>query len=179
MRHYVKNQDVLRVAARRTTWRWVQLVTALQVDRECNETTALRAVKRAVGAGLLVRHDGAYQVAEDATRLLDKPYRYRRLDRRRLLQIIAERPAWAYSDLIMEVCAQLGTTENTIKRSVRYGRDFGYIERLPHGGWAVTPHCRELLAMWGRLEGAEGFRFATYLSGHPKRGFKRWEDHME
>ena len=171
---YVGNADVVRIAKQRPVWCWSHLEEAIRQDRHCHTSTALRAIKRAVRAGLIVHQGTAYQVAETADELLTAPYCYRRIDRRRFLQIMAEHPTWTHTHLMDEVCTRLDTTETTVAKSFRYGRDFGYITRLPDGQWALTPHCRDLLAKWGRLEGAEGFRFATYLSGHPKRGFKRW-----
>jgi hypothetical protein len=147
---------------------------AVRADRGCCESTATRAIKRAVRAGLLVRDSGTYQVAEHADGLLKTPSVYHRLNRHAFLLIMAERRAWGYTELMHEICIRLDTTETSAIRSFRYGRDFGYIRRTGDYRWALTPLCRQQLSMWGRLEGAEGFRFATYLSGHPKRGFQRW-----
>jgi hypothetical protein len=176
---YVAGTDVVRIARQRPMWRWTQLEAAIRRDRGCHPSTSQRAIKRAVRAGLVIHYDGAYQVAEDADVVLAVPYCYRRIDRRALLLIMGERRAWPYTDLVEEACIRLDATEPTVARSLRYGRDFGYIRRTGDYRWALTPLCRQLLANWGRLEGAEGFRFATYLSGHPKRGFRRWASHPE
>ena len=69
--------------------------------------------------------------------------------------------------------SRLGAAETTVRTSVKYARDFGYLERRD-AGWSVTARCHDQLACYGRLEGAEGFRFAAFLSGHPKRAFHRW-----
>jgi hypothetical protein len=90
-----------------------------------------------------------------------------------MLLILAERDAWTYTTMIHELCERLPAAETTVRTSLRYARDFGYVIRSGEG-WALTALCREQLALYGRLEGAEGFRFATFLSGHPKRGFARW-----
>jgi hypothetical protein len=174
MRGYVSDKDTIRVARQRAVWRWTDLQHAIRVDRGCSEATAQRAIKRAAHAGLLLHHETSYQVTEDADRLLEAPYAYHRLDRHAFLLIMAERRAWAYTELMHEVCVRLDTTEASVIRSFRYGRDFGYIRRTTDHRWALTRLCRQQLAMWGRLEGAEGFRFAAFLSGHPKRGFTRW-----
>jgi hypothetical protein len=174
MRGYVSDKDTIRVARQRLAWRWTDLQHAIRVDRECSEATAQRAIKRAVHAGLLLHHDATYQVADNADVLLEAPYAYHRLDRHAFLLVMAERRAWGYTELMHEVCVRLDTTEASVIRSFRYGRDFGYIRRTDDHRWALTQLGREQLAMWGRLEGAEGFRFAAFLSGHPRRGFTRW-----
>jgi hypothetical protein len=173
---YVSDRDILRVAGQRAVWTWSELERAIRVAKRCSTSTAQRAIRRATRAGILTRHGAWYQLTENADRLFAAPYCYRRVDRRAFLSIMAEREAWQYTDLMDEVCVRLDTTETSIMRSFRYGRQFGYIERTADRRWALTPLCRQQLALWGRLEGAEGFRFATYLSGHPKRGFKRWSD---
>ncbi len=75
--------------------------------------------------------------------------------------------------MLRELCHRLASAETTVRHSLRYARDFGYLERSSRS-WALTALCREQLRHYGRLEGAEGFRFATFLSGQPKRGFARW-----
>ena len=174
MRGYVAESDVVRIARERQVWRWSQLSEAIRGDKGCCESTATRAIKRAVRSGLLLHHNGGYQVASTADELLDAPYCYRRLDRKRLLEIMTERPNWGHTELMDEVCVRLNTSETTVATSLRYGQAFGYIRRRGDYTWALTRLGREQLAMWGRLEGEEGFRFATFLSGHPKRGLARW-----
>lgn len=90
-----------------------------------------------------------------------------------MLLILAERDAWTYTIMLRELCDRLGAAETTVRHSLGYACDFGYLERSSRG-WALTAQCREQLRRYGRLEGAEGFRFATFLSGQPKRGFARW-----
>ena len=92
-----------RQIAGKKTWRWTDLQHAIRVDRGCSEATAQRAIKRAAHAGLLLHHDTSYQVTEDADRLLEAPYAYHRLDRHAFLLIMAERRAWAYTELMHEV----------------------------------------------------------------------------
>lgn len=174
MRGYVGEADVVRVANDRPVWRWSQLCEAIRDEKGCCESTASRAIKRAVRSGLLIRNEGGYQVAATADELLEAPYCYRRLDRKRLLEILAERRAWGHGELMDAVCVRLNTSETTVATSLRYGRAFGYIRRRGDYTWTLTQLGRDQLAMWGRLEGEEGFRFATFLSGHPKRGLARW-----
>ena len=174
MRGYVAESDVVRVARERPVWRWSQLSEAIRGDKGCCESTAMRAIKRAVRSGLLIHNDGGYQLASTADELLQAPYCYRRLNRKRLLEILAERRSWGHSELMDEVCVRLNTSESTVATSLRYGRAFGYIRHRGDYTWALTRLGREQLALWGRLEGEEGFRFATFLSGHPKRGLARW-----
>lgn len=101
------------------------------------------------------------------------PSSYRRLDRRELLTALSEREAWPYTMMLSELRQRFGVAETTLRTSLTYAREYGYLQRV-EAGWALTPQCRQQLARYGQLEGAEGFRFAAYLSGHPKRGLRRY-----
>src|SRR5438309_8162956 len=113
MRGYVGESDVVRVARGRPVWRWSQLSEAIRRDKGCCESTATRAIKRAVRSGLLIHDNGGYQIASTADEMLEAPYCYRRLDRKRLLEILAERRAWGHGELMDEICVRLNTSEST------------------------------------------------------------------
>jgi hypothetical protein len=69
-----------------------------------------------------------------------------------------------------EACRRLDATEATIKKSLRQGVEYGYLNRSP-SRWSVTPLGRQQLAAWGRLVGVDGFFFASYITGW--RQYKR------
>jgi len=97
-----------------------------------------------------------------------------RLNRLHMLEILAERDHWRYTILLAELCQRLDAAPTTVRNSLRYAQDFRYIQRKGTQ-WSLTSAARHQLAHYGRLEGAEGFRFATFISGQPKRGFTRWQ----
>jgi hypothetical protein len=172
MKRSFTDDQFLAVARRSQAWRFTQLHDALTAEFDCCPSTAQRAINRAVRFGLLIKLRGVYQLADDST-LAASNASYRRLDRRELLCALAERPAWRYTDMLAALRTRLGASESTIRTSLKYAQDFGYLERRSDG-WALTDQCRRQLSMYGRLEGAEGFQFATFTSGQPKRGFHRW-----
>jgi hypothetical protein len=153
-------------------WRWTQLHDTIVEKTGCCPSTARRAISRGVQFGLLHKHDGTYQAAsspaEEAT-----GHHYQRLDRHQMLQVLAEREVWPYTVMLATLRTRLGAAESTVRTSVGYARAFRYLEKV-EGGWALTQTARDQLAHYGRLRGAEGFRFAAFLSGQPKRGFDRW-----
>jgi DeoR/GlpR family transcriptional regulator of sugar metabolism len=172
MRQVVTDVQVVAIARTSQAWRWTQLHDAIMEQTGCCPSTARRSINRAVQFGLLQRVRGTYQAAGTAGTSDTQPC-YRRLDRHQLLQVLAERDTWPYTAMLAELRQRLGAAETTVRTSVGYALDFGYLVRA-EGGWALTQQARHQLARYGRLEGAEGFRFAAFLSGQPKRGFDRW-----
>jgi hypothetical protein len=77
--------------------------------------------------------------------------------------------------MLADLCHGLGAAESTVRTSLGYAREFGYLVKRD-GRWQLSEQCQSLLADYGRLEGADGFRFAAFLSGQPKRAFNRWSD---
>jgi hypothetical protein len=172
MKRAVTDAEVVEIARTSQAWRWTQLHDAIIEQTGCCPSTARRAINRAAQFGLLQRVRGTYQATATTATSHAQPC-YRRLDRHQLLQVLAERSTWPYTAMLIELRHRLGAAETTTRTSVGYARDFGYLVRV-EGGWALTQLARDQLAGYGRLEGAEGFRFAAFLSGQPKRGFHRW-----
>jgi predicted transcriptional regulator len=172
MKRSMTDQQLIEIIAQSRAWRYTQLLTEIAIQTKCSEATAQRMLKRGLTLGFIEKRRGTYQLRDR-----DAPpteYRYHTLDRLAMLRIIGERRAWAYTELFDELTKRLGVARSSARTSFRYGRDFGYIHRVAQG-WALTLSAREQLERYGQLEGAEGFRFATYLSGQPKRGFRRWD----
>jgi hypothetical protein len=173
MRTTVPNTTLHLVANQRNVWRWTELHDALTKETGCSSSTARRAINRGLAQGLLSRRDGTYSCATPPPGVA--PPQYRRLDRLEMLTILATRPKWRYGEMLHELAENLGAAETTVRASLGYARQFGYLVPT-EPGWQLTKHCRHLLAAYGRLEGSEGFRFATFLGGHPRRGIARWSD---
>jgi len=172
MKRVITDDQFAAVAAESEAWRWTQLCDALVERFDCCPSTARRMINRAVSLGLVMTRDGSYHATPDTGTTVAKR-QYRRVDRRALLTVLLERPSWRWEEMMGELRSRLGAAETTVRTSVKYARDFGYLERRD-AGWSVTARCHDQLACYGRLEGAEGFRFAAFLSGHPKRAFHRW-----
>ncbi len=171
MRQVVTDDQVVEIARTSQAWRWTQLHDAIIEQTGCCPSTARRSINRAVQFGLLQRLRGTYQAttADNA----DVQPGYRQLDRHHMLLVLAERDAWPYTAMLGELRQRLGAAETTVRTSLGYARDFNYLVRAERG-WTLTQTARDQLTRYGRLEGAEGFRFAAFLSGQPKRGFHRW-----
>lgn len=172
MKRAMTDDQVVQIARTSQAWRWTQLHDAIIEQTGCCPSTARRAINRVVQFGLLRRVRGTYQATPTTATSHAHPG-YRQLDRHQMLQVLAERDTWPYTTMLGELRQRLGAAETTVRTSVGYARDFGYLVRV-EGGWALTQTARHQLARYGRLEGAEGFRFAAFLSGQPKRGFDRW-----
>jgi hypothetical protein len=172
--HSVVEADLVRIAGRRAhVWRWSELHGAIVAETGCGSGTASRLIIRGVHSGVLRKpRYGVYElVAADYQPGSPEPV-YRTLDRRELLTVLAERDAWPRTKMLRLVQQRLGVADTTLRASLAYAREYGYLE-LTDDGWALTDLCRQQLALYGRLEGAEGFRFACYIGGHPKRGLRR------
>jgi hypothetical protein len=171
---YVFEADLVRIAARQSKpWRWSELHTAIIADTGCGTGTAARLIIRGVQNGVLGKpRYGVYELRANDYRSDSPELTYRRLDRRELLTVLAERDAWPCTKMLRLVQQRLGVADSTLRASLAYAREYGYLE-LTDRGWGLTDLCRQQLALYGRLEGAEGFRFACYIGGHPKRGLRR------
>jgi hypothetical protein len=165
--------DLARIAGRRSgAWRWTELHNAIIADTGCGTGTASRLIIRGVQNGLLRKQGyGVYELTTADSRCGTPELVYRTLDRRELLTVLAEREAWPRTTMLRLVQQRLGVADTTLRASLAYAREYGYLE-LADGRWALTPLCRKQLALYGRLEGAEGFRFACYVGGSPKRGLR-------
>jgi hypothetical protein len=173
VRRFVFDADIARIAGQAPAWRWTQLHDAIIADTDCCPSTARRSIERGVQSGALHRRGTVYQLAGQAHDRSGLPTgEYRTLDRRELLTTLAERDAWPYTTMIRELRRRLGVAETTLRTSLTYAHQYGYLQ-CTDDGWALTDLCRQQLALYGRLEGAEGFRFACYIGGHPKRGLRR------
>jgi hypothetical protein len=170
---YVFEADLVRIAARQSKpWRWSELHTAIIADTGCGTGTAARLIIRGVQNGVLHKPGyGIYELTATAHHPGSPEMVYRKLDRRELLTVLAERDVWPRT-MIRLVQERLGVADTTLRNHLNYARQYGYLE-LTDQGWALTDLCRQQLARYGRLEGAEGFRFACYIGGHPKRGLRR------
>jgi DNA-binding transcriptional regulator PaaX len=173
VRRVIFDTDVARIAGQSPAWRWTQLHDAIIANTGFCPSTVRRAINRGVQSGVLQKQGGVYRLAgADHHGSLIADGEYRALDRRELLGVLAEREAWPYTPMLRELRHRLGVAESTLRTSLIYARQYGYLEHTDHG-WALTDRCRQQLALYGRLEGAEGFRFASFVSGHPKRGLRR------
>jgi hypothetical protein len=172
VKRFIFDADIERIAGQAPAWRWTRLHDAIIADTGCCPSTARRTINRGVQSGALQKHGRIYQLAESADhRSLMPDGEYRALDRRELLAVLAEREAWPYTTMLRELRRRLGVAETTLRTSLAYARQYGYLEHSDHR-WSLTNLCRQQLARYGRLEGAEGFRFACYIGGHPKRGLR-------
>jgi hypothetical protein len=171
MRQVVTHAQVVEIARTRQAWRWTQLHDAIIAQTGCCSGTASLSIRRAVQFGFLQRECGTYQATTADN--WDVQPGYRQLDRLKMLQVLAERDTWTHTMMLAELRQQLDAAETTLRTSLRHARDFGYLVRA-EAGWALTDVARDQLAQYGRLEGAEGFRFARFVGGKPKRGFHRW-----
>jgi hypothetical protein len=170
---YVFQADLARIAGRRSgAWRWTELQNAIIADTGCGTSTASRLIIRGVQHGLLRKPGyGVYELTAPDFRCGTSEPVYRTLDRRELLTVLAEREAWPQTTMLRLVQQRLGVADTTLRASLAYAREYGYLE-LTDDHWALTALCRKQLALYGRLEGAEGFRFACYVGGRPKRGLR-------
>jgi hypothetical protein len=171
---YVFEADLVRIAGRRShAWRWSELHRAIIADTGCGTGTASRLIIRGVQNGVLRKpRYGVYELTATDYDAGSPELTYLPLDRRELLTVMAERDAWPRTKMLRLVQQRLGVADTTLRASLTYAREYGYLE-LTDRGWALTDLCRQQLALYGRLEGAEGFRFACYIGGHPKRGLRR------
>jgi hypothetical protein len=171
---YVFEADLVRIAARRShAWRWSELHHAIIADTGCGTGTASRLIIRGVQNGVLRKpRYGVYELAATDYQPGLPELVYRTLDRRELLTVLAERDAWPPTKMVRLVQQRLGVADTTLRASLNYARQYGYLE-LTDSGWTLTTLCRQQLAQYGQLTGAEGFRFASYIGGHPKRGLDR------
>jgi hypothetical protein len=172
MKRLIFDADLVRIAGQSRAWRWTQLSDVIIAETGCCPSTARRVINRGVQFGVLHKRRGVYQLSPTDPQV-QAPSSYRRLDRRELLTALSEREAWPYTMMLSELRQRFGVAETTLRTSLTYAREYGYLQRV-EAGWALTPQCRQQLARYGQLEGAEGFRFAAYLSGHPKRGLRRY-----
>jgi hypothetical protein len=171
MRRLVTDAQIVEIAQTSQAWRWTQLHDAIIARTGCCPSTASRSINRAVQFGLLQWEYGSYQTTTANTANVQPEYR--RLDRRELLQVLAERGTWTHNVMLAELRQRLCVAQTTLRTNLRYAREYGYLVRA-EDGWRLTDLARDQLARYGRLEGAEGFRFARFVSGKPKRGFDRW-----
>jgi hypothetical protein len=174
MKRYVFEADLVRIAGRRAhVWRWNELHSAIMAETGCGTGTASRLIIRGVQNGVLRKpRYGVYELAATDYRSGSQELVYRTLDRRELLTVLAEREAWPRTKMLRLIQQRLGVADTTLRASLSYAREYGYLELTDHG-WALTDLCRQQLALYGQLEGPEGFRFACYIGGHPKRGLRR------
>lgn len=132
MRQVVTHAQVVGIARTRQTWRWTQLYDAIIAQTGCCPSTATRSINRAVQFGLLRRECGTYQTTTADN--IDVQPKYRQLDRRELLQVLAERDTWTHNVMLAELRQRLDAAETTVRGSLRHARDFGYLVRTEAGG---------------------------------------------
>lgn len=178
MQILIGDAQLRALAGKRRRWRWTDLHAALMADFGCASATAQRAIQRGVDEGFLVKSARSYRLAPirpalDPPARGDEPIRRLIPDRLAILEVIGEGDGWESAALLSELRRRFGMRDGTARRNLRYARVFGYIERID-GSWALTPQCRRLMVRYGRLDDADGYRFATFLSGKPMKRFDRW-----
>jgi hypothetical protein len=163
----VSDQLLESIGLERRIWCWADLCEAIQAVADCSASLAACTISRGVRHGIL-RHTGRVY---SATKLGVGPTPRRRhppFNRLALLELLASRQAWPPRTIERDLCRALPAPPHLIRVSLRYARDYGYLERGTEG-WALTGECRRLLGRYGRLEAADGIRFAAFLSHRPAR----------
>jgi hypothetical protein len=110
----------------------------------------------------------ALSVVECESLVQSSTHRYRRVDRRDLLECLRGR-GWRYSELILTICSRYGCAESTARRNVSLALQSQYLARGV-AGYHVTSAAESGLREFGRLDGLEGMRFARFCSGRPGLG---------
>lgn len=173
MRRKVSPTDVARLVEQSgTTWRYTRLLAAIQTRHACSRSTAQRCIRRAEAAGLLTHTNQRYATpTRRATAPTDTIRERRFVDRRRMLELIGDK-TWRYSDLLQLIQTSFDCSTWAARTNLGYATQYGYLAK--HGtSYRLTPLAHHQLASYGRLHGIDGFRFARFISGHPKRGLQR------
>jgi hypothetical protein len=178
MQRVISDQDVQRIVKLRRQWRFTDLSQTLIQEFGCADSTARRTIIRSVDHGLLERSGRYYHAPPQprAPRSQRTPAHRLIPDRLRMLEIISERDHWMSAELLRHLSSRLDIDLSVARRNFGYARSYGYVEPI-YGAWRLSDQCRALLPQYGKLEGTEGFRFATFLSGRPMKGFDRWPGH--
>lgn len=175
------------------TWRHSALVAALVHIHRMSPRSARRMLASALGRGIIVRVGVFYGtpegictapgdgigsarpnqpsnsiVVECESLVHDSTHRYRRVDRRDLLEYLRGRE-WRYSELILAICGRYGCAESTARRNISLALQSQYLARGA-AGYHVTCAAESGLSEFGRLDGLEGMRFARFCSGRPGLG---------
>ena len=147
-------------------------MAAIQRRHGCSPSTAQRSIRQAQTAGLLSNTNQRYTTPARQAAVPSETIRERRfVDRRRMLELIGDK-TWRYSDLLQLVQTSFDCSTWAARTNLRYATQYGYLTN--HGtAYRLTPLAHHQLANYGRLHGADGFRFARFISGHPKRGLQR------
>jgi hypothetical protein len=173
MRRKVSAADVgTLVEQSGTSWRYTRLMATIQARHQCAPSTAQRSIAQALANHLVIQVDGRYTAP--GTRpptSSDEIGRRRFVDRHRMLQLIGDR-TWRYADLLELLQTSFGCSNWAARTNIRYAITYGYLTK--HGThYHLTLLAHHQLANYGRLQGQEGFRYARFVSGHPKRGLHR------
>jgi hypothetical protein len=163
----VSDQLLETIALERRIWCWADLCDAIQAAADCSASLAACTVSRGVRHGVL-RHSGRVYSAAELGAGQTPRRRHPPFSRRALLELLASRQVWLQRTIERDLCRSLAAPPHLIRVSLRYAKDYRYLERRSDG-WALTDECRRLLHSYGRLEGAEGIRFAAFLSRRPAR----------
>jgi hypothetical protein len=173
LRRKLTSQDVASLVAESSVaWRYTSLMAAIQRRHNCSPSTAQRGIRQAQAAGLLSCINARYTTpARRSTVSVDTIRERRFVDRRRMLELIGDKP-WRYSDLLEVVQTNFDCSSWAARSNLRYATQYGYLAKRG-ARYQLTQLAHQQLADYGRLHGAEGFRFARFISGHPKRGLQR------
>jgi hypothetical protein len=128
---YAFEADLVRIAARRShPWRWSELNSAIIAETGCSTSMASRLMIRGVQHGVLRKpRYGVYELAVTDYQPDSPEMAYRTLDRRELLTVLAERDTWPRTKMLRLVQQRLGVADTTLRASLTYARQYGYLER--------------------------------------------------
>jgi hypothetical protein len=155
-----------------TSWRYTRLMATIQARYQCSPSTAQRSIAQALANHLVIQIDGRYTAPGTRPPTpSDETGRRRFVDRHRMLQLIGHR-GWRYADLLELVQTSFGCSAWAARSNLRYAAQYGYLTKRGNT-YRLTPLAHHQLVNYGRLSGADGFRFARFISGHPKRGLQR------
>ena len=175
------------------TWRHSALVAALVHIHGTSPRSARSVLASAIGRGIIARVGLFYgtpeempsdsvdrigstgpnrrseSLVEECESLIQhSTHRYRRVDRRDLLEHLRGRD-WRYSEMILAICSRYGCAESTARRNILLALQSEYLARGT-AGYHVTSVAESRLREFGRLDGLEGMRFARFCSGRPGLG---------
>ena len=173
MRRKLTSQDVASIVHQSgVAWRYSSLMAAIQRRHGCSPSTAQRSIRQAQAAGLLTHTNLHYTTpTPHATAPADTIRDRRFVDRHRMLELISNQ-TWRYSDLLQLVQTSFDCSTWAARTNLGYAIRYGYLTKRGTS-YRLTPLAHHQLANYGRLHGADGFRFARFISGHPKRGLTR------
>jgi hypothetical protein len=163
----VSDQLLESIALERRIWCWADLCDTIQAAADCSASLAACTITRGIRHCILRREGRIYSATKLGAGATPRRH-HAPLSRLVLLQLLASRDAWPPRTIEKDLCKTLAAPTHLIRISLRYAKDYGYLERRTDG-WALSDECRRLLRRYGRLEGAEGIRFAAFLSHRPAR----------